>query len=263
MSYEEKSRLREMLDDLLEQKVIRTGSSEYASRIVLIKKKNGKTRLCVDYQILNKITARDNYPLPVIEDQINALHGKRFFTSLDLKDGFHHVFVAEDSIKYTAFITPFGIDLQGIPFKIVTDCNALVITLNKKDINPRIVRWALELQNFDYSTEHRPGKRMAHVDALSRTNSVLVVEDNTFEFNLTVCQAQDTKIKELRTRLEREQGGLFEMQNGIVCRKGKDKLMFYVPHSMEKELLQKYHNEFGHFDVDKTRSFRKVTGFPR
>lgn len=46
----------------------------------------------------------------------------------------------------------FRIYLQGIPFKIVTDCSALVMTLNKKDINPRIARWALELQNFDYST---------------------------------------------------------------------------------------------------------------
>lgn len=70
--------------------------------------------------------------------------------------------------------------LQGIPFKIITDCNALVMTLNKKKINPRIARWALELQNYDYKTEHRPGKRMQHVDVLSRVDSILVVEPNTF-----------------------------------------------------------------------------------
>lgn len=74
---------------------------------MLVKKKNGKTRLCVDYRTLNKVTAKDNYPLPVIEDQINALQGKRYF-SLNLKDGFHHIGVAEESVKYTAFVTPFG-----------------------------------------------------------------------------------------------------------------------------------------------------------
>ena len=68
-----------------------------------------KRRMCIDYRTLNKITARDNYPLPIyIEEQINALQGKRYFTSFDLKDGFHHVYMNEESIKYTAFITPFG-----------------------------------------------------------------------------------------------------------------------------------------------------------
>lgn len=58
--------------------------------------------------MLNKITAKDNYPLSVIEAQIHALQGKQYFSSLNLKDGFHHIEVAEDSIKYTAFVTPFG-----------------------------------------------------------------------------------------------------------------------------------------------------------
>jgi len=105
--YEEKSRVKEIVDDLLARGIIRPGNSEYASRVVLVKKKDGRTLLCVDYRVLNKITARDNYPLPIIEEQINALQG-RYFSLLDLKDGFHHVRMAEDSIKYTAFVTPFG-----------------------------------------------------------------------------------------------------------------------------------------------------------
>lgn len=93
---------------------------------------------------------------------------------------------------------------------------------------------------------------MSHVDALSRTNSILIVEDNTFEHNLAICQSQDIKIKELTARLEREQDGLFEMRDGLIYRKKKERLLFYVPHAMEQELLHKYHNEFGHFGVDKT-----------
>jgi len=78
-----------------------------------------------------------------------------------------------------------------------------------------------------------PGRRMSHVDALSRTNGILVIEDNTFEFNLSVCQAQDNKIEKLKSRLEKEQDGLFEMRNGLVYRKAGDRLLFYVPSAME------------------------------
>lgn len=74
----------------------------------------------------------------------------------------------------------FRIYLIGISFKIITDCNALKMTLQKKDINPRIARWALELQNYDYVIEHRPGDRMKHVDALSRSFNINIVDDNPF-----------------------------------------------------------------------------------
>lgn len=138
------------------------------------------------------------------------------------------------------------------------------MTLNKKEINPRIARWALELQNFDYTTEHRPGKKMQHVDALSRTNGILVIEANTFEFELSICQMQDPFIKELRTRLEKEQDSLYEMRNGLVYRKKGDKVLFFVPLAMELDLLHKYHNNFGHFGIDKTLALLQETyWFPK
>jgi len=73
---------------------------------------------------------------------------------------------------------------------------SMVMTLHKKDTNLRIARWTLELQNYDYSTEHRLGKRMQHIDTLSRANSILVIGPNTFEFELSVCQTQDPVIKD-------------------------------------------------------------------
>lgn len=73
--------------------------------------------MCVDYRGLNKVTIRDNYPLPLIEDCIEYLEGKTLFTVLDLKSGFHHVTIHEDSIKYTAFVTPNGqYEYQRMPF---------------------------------------------------------------------------------------------------------------------------------------------------
>lgn len=89
--------------------IIRESTSEYASPIVLLeRKKNGEIRKCVDYRALNKITTRDNFPLPLIEDQLNLLSGKKYFTSPDLKNGFFHVKMDKDSIKYTSFVTPLG-----------------------------------------------------------------------------------------------------------------------------------------------------------
>lgn len=73
--------------------------------------------MCVDYRGLNKLTIRDNYPLPLIEDCIEYLEGKKYFTVLDLKSGFHQVKVADDSVKYTAFVTPNGqYEYKRMPF---------------------------------------------------------------------------------------------------------------------------------------------------
>ena len=85
LSLIEKEQLGKILDKLLSRGIIRESESPYASPIVLARKKNSEYRLCVDYRFLNKITLRDNYPLPLIEDQIDKLHDKIFFTLLGLK----------------------------------------------------------------------------------------------------------------------------------------------------------------------------------
>nr|XP_012225735.1 PREDICTED: uncharacterized protein LOC105674166 [Linepithema humile] len=123
----------------------------------------------------------------------------------------------------------FHIYLAGQKFKIVTDCDSFRLTLNKKDINPRISRWALFLQNYNYEIEHRPGKRMAHVDALSRCHSVLVLEGSTFERTLSICQDRDAEILKIRERLEEGEVKHYELRDGLVYRKDNDKkLLFFV-----------------------------------
>jgi len=84
--------------------------------------------------------------------------------------------------------------LFGRHLKIITNCNSLTLTLNKIELNPRIARWALELQNYDYDLIHREGKRMQRVDALSRCKNILIVETNSFEDYLVICQAKDPKV---------------------------------------------------------------------
>ena len=113
-------------------------------------------------------------------------------------------------------IKRFHIYLYGIPFKIVTDYDSFRLTLSKKNVNPRIARWALFLQSYNYDIVHRPGKRKAHVDALSRCYLILILEENTLDQNLAIAQSSDEIIKSLRDKLEKQDDKLFELRDGFV-----------------------------------------------
>jgi hypothetical protein len=95
LSMHEKNVVQQLVDELLKDGVIQSSDSPYASPIVLVKK-NGETRMCIDY------------PLPLIEDCLEYLDGKCWFSVLDLKSGFHQVQMSPESVKYTAFVTPNG-----------------------------------------------------------------------------------------------------------------------------------------------------------
>lgn len=113
----DEEKLRIILDDLLQSDIIRPNKSPYASPIVLVRKKNGELRLCVDYREINKITEKDNFPAPIVDNYIDQLKDTRYFTSLDMKSGFYHIKMAEDSIKYTSFVTPLGqFEFLRMPF---------------------------------------------------------------------------------------------------------------------------------------------------
>ena len=87
------------MDYYLKGSYIRPSGSEYASHIVLVRKKTGEQRMCVDYRTLNKMTLRDNYPIPLIDELLDRLTGKLYFTKLDLGNAFYHVFMEDGSIK--------------------------------------------------------------------------------------------------------------------------------------------------------------------
>ena len=96
------------MHELIEKGIIRPGDSPYASPIVLVRKKTGELRLCIDFRELNKITIENHFPTPLINDHLDRLKGEKFFSSLDLKNEFHHIKMSESSIKYTSFVTPLG-----------------------------------------------------------------------------------------------------------------------------------------------------------
>lgn len=120
LPYSERAVVRQMISELLANDIIKESHSAYASPIVLVRKKNNDYRLCVDYRALNKKTIKDSYPMPVIDDQLDRLSGKSFFTSLDLASGYYQIPVSKSSQHLTAFVTPDGhYEYTRMPFGLV------------------------------------------------------------------------------------------------------------------------------------------------
>ena len=114
--------VRQHIEDLLQRGIIRPSSSPYAAPIVCARKKGGKLRMCCDYRKLNDVTRRDMFPLPRIDECLDALHGAKLFSTLDLASGYHQVAMAEEDKHKTAFISPFGLyEWNRVSFGL---CNA-------------------------------------------------------------------------------------------------------------------------------------------
>lgn len=104
----QKDNIDVMVKDMLTQGIIQHSSSPYASTIILVKKKDGTWRLCVDYRGLNKQTIKDKYLIPLLEDLLEELGGSRYFSKLDLRAGFHQIRMSEADVYKTAFKTHNG-----------------------------------------------------------------------------------------------------------------------------------------------------------
>lgn len=96
------------IEKMIKQKLIRPSSSPWASPVVVVPKKGGKLRMCVNYIPLNRITVNENYPLPLISDIMASFSGAQWFSNLDLFSGYHQLGMDEESIQKTAFVTKFG-----------------------------------------------------------------------------------------------------------------------------------------------------------
>ena len=115
------------LDTWLRQGIIRPSQSPYASQVVIVQKKSGEIHLCMDYQELNSITVRDAFPLPRIDEALQAVHSSNWFSSFDLAQGYLQLAMEESDIKKTAFRPssmglykfthmPFGLSNAGSSF---------------------------------------------------------------------------------------------------------------------------------------------------
>ena len=117
------SEVRQHIKQLLDSGVIRKSQSPWASNIVLVRKRDLSLRLCVDFRQLNKMTVRDAYALPRIDDILDGLGGNRYYSVLDMKSGYHQVEIEEEHKPMTAFtVGPLGFfEYNRLPFGL---CNS-------------------------------------------------------------------------------------------------------------------------------------------
>lgn len=114
--------VEQMIQTMKKEDIIEESSSPWSSPVVLIPKKDGTKRFCVDYRMLNSVTKKDSYPLPRIDDTLDVLSGSAWFSTLDLKSGYWQVGLAKEAKEKTAFSTGSGLwQFKVLPFGL---CNA-------------------------------------------------------------------------------------------------------------------------------------------
>ena len=109
LSKPEHAEVERQITDLLRRGYIEPSCSPYGAPILFVQKKDGTLRMVIDYRALNKLTVKNRYPLPRIDDLLDTCHNAKVFSSLDLMSGYHQIRILQDDIPKTAFRTPFGL----------------------------------------------------------------------------------------------------------------------------------------------------------
>jgi hypothetical protein len=143
MSPAELEEVRRQLDVMLQNGWIRPSESPFGAPILLVRKKDGSLRMCVDYRRLNAITVKNRAPLPRIEELFDQLRGATVFSTIDLAQGYYQMRVAEDSIQKTAFRTRYGhFEFTVLPFGL-TNAPSAFMTMMHSVLKPYLDKFVV------------------------------------------------------------------------------------------------------------------------
>ncbi|GJV12188.1 putative reverse transcriptase domain-containing protein [Tanacetum coccineum] len=139
----EMQELSTQLQELSDRGFIRPSSSPWGAPVLFVKKKDGSFRMCIDYRELNKLTVKNRYPLPRIDDLFDQLQGSRVYSKIDPRSGYHQLRVHEEDISKTAFRTRYGhYEFQVMPFGL-TNAPAIFMDLMNRVCKPYLDRFVI------------------------------------------------------------------------------------------------------------------------
>ncbi|GJT46381.1 putative reverse transcriptase domain-containing protein [Tanacetum coccineum] len=139
----EMKELSEQLKELSDKGFIRPSSSPWGAPFLFVKKKDGSFQMCIDYRELNKLTVKNRYPLPRIDDLFDQLQGSSVYSKIDLRSGYHQLRVQEEDIPKTAFRTRYGhYEFQVMPFGL-TNTPAVFMDLMNRVCKPYLNKFMI------------------------------------------------------------------------------------------------------------------------
>ena len=167
----------------------RDSDSPWSSPVVLVKKKTGEWRFCVDYRKLNEVTMKDVYPLPRIEEALARLEGSRYFSIMDLQSGYHQIPLHPEDRQKTAFITADGLyQFKVLPFGLTNAPSTFQRTM---EVVLAGLKWTVCLIYIDDVVVFAP----TFEEHLLRLDQVLsCLRKANFKLKLSKCRFGETKL---------------------------------------------------------------------
>ncbi|KAG1952160.1 paraneoplastic antigen Ma1 [Pimephales promelas] len=243
--------VRRHLKDLLAAGIIKESRSPYASPIVIVRKKSGAIRMCIDYRTLNSRTLPDQYTTPRIDDALDCLAGSKWFSVLDLRSGYYQIAMADEDKEKTAFICPLGFyEFERMP-QGVSGAPATFQRLMERAVGDMHLL-ELELGNL---------KQLTHAELQFAQDKDPVIGP----VKIAVEQGKvltPSASANLRMTLLLRQSSKLVCQNKLLYRVsispcGKEKKQLVLPEQFHQQVMYSLHDDAGHLGIERTTELLK------